>query len=112
VPSSTGDSFPHMIAVARCGQWRLASMPQSIAMPANGCNVRSTVRTAILSRSQVFGGALHLAYLTNANSVRASKFRRITDTHFAAIIAKVPLSHAGLGPKARDSSCHGFVGPS
>ena len=113
MPCSTGDSSPNIIAVALCGQWSLASVPQSIAVPANRCDVGSSVCTAIPSRSQVFGCALHLAYLRNANSVRAGEFRRITDTHLAsAVIAKLALGHIGLGPKMGNSSCHGFDVPS
>jgi hypothetical protein len=113
VPSSTANSSPNIIAIPVSGQWCLAGVPQSIATPANRRDVRSSIFTAVLSRSEVFSCALHLAYLTHANSVRAGKFRRITDTHFAlAVIAKLSLSYVRMGPKAGHSSCHGFVGPS
>jgi hypothetical protein len=68
VPCSTGDSSLNVVTVAVCGERCLASVPQFIAMPAGRCDVGSSVSTAIPPRSQVFGCALHLAYLTNANS--------------------------------------------
>jgi hypothetical protein len=113
VPCSTGDSSLNVVTVAVCGERCLASVPQFIAMPASRCDVGSSVCTAIPPRSQVFGCALHLAYLTNANSVRAGEFRRITDTHLAsAVIAKLALGRIGLGPKMGNSSCHEFDVPS
>jgi hypothetical protein len=94
VPCPTRNSFPDIVAVTVCGQWCLAGVPQSIAMPANGRDVGSSICTAIPLRGEVFCCALHLAYLTIAKSARTGKFRRITNTHFAlAVIAKRLLSH-------------------
>jgi hypothetical protein len=82
-------------------------------MPAHCGDVGSNIGTAILPCSEVFRCALDLPYLTNAHSVRASKFRRIAVTHLAlAVIAKLSLSYVGSGPKAGNGSCHGIDGPS
>ena len=67
MPCSTGDSSLNVVTVAVCGERCLASVPQFIAMPASRYDVGSSVCTAIPPRSQVFGRALHLAYLTNAS---------------------------------------------
>jgi hypothetical protein len=108
-----GDSSLHEVTVAGSRHWFLARVPQSIAMQARGRNVRSSIRTAILSSRKVFGGALHLARLTSANSVLAGKFRWFSDTHFAsAVVTKLKLDHIGQGAKAHNSRFHGFDGPS
>ncbi len=70
MPCPTSNFFPDIVAVAVCGQWRLAGVPQSIAMPANGCDVGASICTAIPLRGEVFCCALHLAYLTITKPVR------------------------------------------
>ena len=113
MPCPTRYSLPNMIAVTVRGHWCLAGVAEFIAMPADCRDVGSRICTAVASRSEVFCRASQLAYQTIANSVRASKCRRVTDTHFAlAVIAKLSLSRVRTGSIAGNSSCHGFNSPS